>query len=111
MINVTLTTDYNTTFGAFTGYEQADDGARAIFKRQYWSDIYYLIEIDGREIWAGSIDLEPASFHRPHQRQIITNHIRTFLGNLQRQPLNKFPCYLTPQDQEDIKTVLNSLPG
>lgn len=94
-------------FTTATSWSQANQAARAIFKRNFWSDlIYYIIFDDGKET-AGSIDLEPASFHTRHQREIVTTHLQTFWGNVSKQKPGKYG--LTEEDINFTKGLLNYL--
>lgn len=82
-MRITLTDSRGHKFASCASWEAANVAAKAIFKRQCWSDLYYLIETDELTV-NGSIDLEPKSFHKPHQHKIFTWHLKTFWGNVAR---------------------------
>lgn len=86
---ITLTTTDGSKFATFATFEEANHAARYIYRRRY-SDILYSITLPNGEEAAGSIDLEPHSFHAGHQRKIITNHIRTFWGNVSKLTPGKY---------------------
>lgn len=95
------------TFASVTTWDAANVAAKAVFKRQNWSDLYYDIFFDDGTQTGGSIDLEPESFHKPHQSQIFTWHLKTFWTNVSKsKPLP----YLSQSDIDFCKTLLNYLP-
>ena len=90
-------------------WEDANIACKAIFKRQNYSDIYYAITFDdGREI-GGAIDIEPESFHKPHQSTIFTWHLKTWWTNISRLPAPKYS--LTQADIDECKVLLTYLPS
>ena len=103
-----LSTYHGEKFTTVTSWDQANQAARAIFKRDTWSDLVYQIIFDDGNETAGSIDLEPQSFHTRHQREIVTNHMRTFWGNVSKQKPGKYG--LTQEDINFTKGLLNYLP-
>ena len=80
-MKIRLTNSNGGLFAEVQTWQDANTAAKSIFKRQYWSDLYYFIEFDDSLEVYGSIDLEPASFHRPHQNELFTWHLKTFWGN------------------------------
>lgn len=104
-----ILSDYNgSKFATVTTWEKANEAAKAIYRRNRWSDLIYDIFFDDGTQTAGSIDLEPHSFHKPHQNQIFTTHLRTFWGNVSKQQPGKYG--LTADDIQFCKTLLNYLP-
>lgn len=96
-------------FTTLAEWEAANVAAKAIFKKQYWSDLYYEIFFnDGTEV-TGSIDLEPKSFHDPHINKIFTNHLQTFWGNISKLQQPKYG--LTSADIDFCKTLLTYIPN
>lgn len=107
-MQIILADSDNRQLAKVSSWDNANVAAKALFKKQYWSDLYYSIVFDdGNEI-SGSIDLEPQSFHAPHQNQIVTWHLKTFWGNISRAKLPRFP--LTQQDIDECKKLLTYLP-
>jgi len=104
-----LSNDMGHKFASVNSWEDANVAAKAIFKRQYWSNLYYEIFFDDGETISGVIDLEPESFHKPHQNQIFTWHLKTFWGNISK--LTKPYGGITMQDVEDCKKLLTYLPN
>ena len=96
-MKIILTSSIGTTFAKVDTFENANVAAKAIFKCNYWSDLYYDIFFDDGTQTAGSIDLEPQSFHKPHQQSIFTTHLKTWWGNISKLPTPKFGL-----TQEDI---------
>lgn len=96
-------------FTTARSWDEANQAARAIFKRNFWSDLYYQIIFDDGKETAGSIDLEPASYHTRHQREIVTNHMRTFWGNVAKLAPNKAPYFYSEEDINFTKGLLNYL--
>jgi hypothetical protein len=89
-MKIRLTTGTGSLFAQVSTWEQANIAAKAVFKRNKHSDLHYFIEFD--EDWFlgypavqethGSIDLEPSDFHKPHQNNIFTWHLKTWWTNL-----------------------------
>jgi len=75
---ITLTTTTGKLFATVETLQDADVVARAVIKRGYSDLCYHIHETDT----AGSIDLEPYSFHAPHIKRIVSNHLQTFWGNI-----------------------------
>lgn len=105
-------------FTTVNSWESANVAAKAIFKRQYWSDLYYSIVFDDGVKVSGSIDLEPKSFHKEHQNKIVTWHLKTFWTNISKlTPKSPYPGMTirefepSAQDIEDCKNLLNYLPS
>ncbi len=108
-MKITLSNSNKKIFAIVTSWDDANIAAKSILKRQYWSDLYYSIEFEnGKEI-SGSIDLEPNDFHKPHQSNIITTHLKTFWGNVSRLNPSNYYGY-TEEDINECKTLLNYLP-
>jgi len=80
-MKIRLTTSTGSLFAEVETMEAANIAAKSIFKRNKWSDLYYFIEFDDNQEAYGSIDLEPASFHREHQNNLFTWHLKTFWSN------------------------------
>jgi len=80
-MTIRLTDSNGNLFAQVQNWNNANLAAKSIFKRQYWSDLYYFIEFDDKHEAYGSIDLEPESFHKPHQKELFTWHLKTFWGN------------------------------
>lgn len=94
-------------FATVNNWSDANVAAKAIFKRQNWSDLYYDIFFDDGTQTGGSIDLEPESFHKPHQNEIFTWHLRTFWTNISKsKPLP----HLTQEDIDFTAKLLTYLP-
>lgn len=102
-MKIILSNSNGSTFATVNNWQDANTAAKAIFKRQYWSDLYYDIFFQDGTQTAGSIDLEPASFHKPHQKELFTTHLKTFWGNISKATPKP---YLS---QEDIDFCKNSL--
>lgn len=80
-----LLLDYKSSiFASVESWDAANIAAKAVLKRKYWSNLYYDIHFDDGTSTAGSIDLEPESFHKPHQNEIFTWHLRTFWTNISK---------------------------
>lgn len=110
-MKIRLTDSEGKLFSEVTTWTEANAAARAIFKRQNWSDIYYFIEFDSQQETHGSIDLEPQTFHTRHQREIFTKHLKTFWTNCSNVDIIKKPWYgITAEDQEFFKYLLTELP-
>jgi hypothetical protein len=84
-MKIILTSSDGNLFATVETWQQANEVARAIFRRNYWSDLYYEIHLGEKTEVTGSIDLEPASFHTRHQKTLFTTHLRTFWGNISKQ--------------------------
>lgn len=108
-VTITLTDSTGLTlFAAVNSWDAANVAAKSVFKRRYWSDLYYNIKFhDGEEI-SGSIDLEPHSFHVPHINSIVTTHLRTFWGNISKLPAPKYG--ISETEIQYFGTLLNRLP-
>lgn len=110
-MEIRLTDSDGNSFAVVHSWDAANLAAKAVFKRQNWSDLYYYIEFDDKQEVHGSIDLEPASFHRPHQNNIFTWHLRTFWTNISKVDPARWPIYsLTEEDIQFFKHALNYLP-
>lgn len=94
-------------FATVYNFEKANEAAKAVFKRKHWSNLYYDIFFDNGTQTSGSIDLEPQSFHKPHQTNIFTWHLKTFWGNISRLKEPKFG--LTVEDINYCKWMLTQL--
>lgn len=106
-MKIILSTTDGNKFAEVNSWEKANEAAKAIFKRQYWSDIVYDIWMtDGTQV-SGSIDLEPSCFHKPHQKNIITNHLKTFWTNVSKSSPKP---YLTQENIKFCKNLLKYLP-
>lgn len=103
-ITIVLSNSDKNIFAVCNSWGQADDAVKAIFKRNKWSDVYYDIMFPDLRQASGSIDLEPASFHKPHQNNILTWHLRTFWGNISKSKPLPF------LSQEDINFCKGLLP-
>ena len=94
-------------FATVSSWDAANVAAKAVFKKQYWSDLYYDIIFDDGTQTSGSIDLEPYSFHKDHQNELFTWHLRTFWTAVSKQkPLP----YLTQEDIDFTANLLTYLP-
>ncbi len=89
--NKCLLLDYTSDF------TKANVIAKALIKRGY-SDVYYTLEHEG-EVLAGSIDLEPQSFHAPHLSHVVTWHLLTYLGNVSKLTP---PCWQFNEDDLNL---------
>jgi len=107
-MKIQLTDSRGHLFANVGNWDDANLVAKSIFKRQYWSDLYYSITFDDGESINGSIDLEPTSFHKPHQNSIFLTHLKTYWGNISRLGSPKFG--ITESDIEYFKGLLNRLP-
>lgn len=97
-MKIRLTDSNGNLFAEVSTWEAANIAAKSVFKRQKWSDLYYFIEFDDNQESYGSIDLEPSEFHRPHQSELFTWHLKTFWSNCAKV---KQPSTLI--SSEDIK--------
>jgi hypothetical protein len=110
-MEIRLTDSRGNLFAQVTTWEDANAAARAVFKRQTWSDIYYFIEFNSKQETHGSIDIEPHSFHTRHQREIFTKHLKTFWGNLANLDPQKAKIYgVNEEDKRFFKYLLTELP-
>lgn len=105
-MKIILSDSKGATFAKVTNWSDANTAAKAIFKRQYWSDLYYDILFDDGTQTGGSIDLEPESFHKPHQKELFTTHLKTFWSNVSKTTPKP---YLTQKDINFCKTLLTYL--
>lgn len=109
-MTIHLSTNQGDKFTTVKSWEEANQAARAIFKRDNWSDLVYQIVFDDGIKTAGSIDLEPSSFHTRHQREIFTNHMRTFWSNVAKLKPQTAPYFVTQEDIDFTKSLLTYLP-
>ena len=107
-MRIQLTDSKGNLFAMLSNWDDANLAAKSIFKRDYWSDLYYSITFEDGESINGSIDLEPKSYHKPHQNNIILNHLKTYWGNISR--LNSPQFGITKNDIKYFKGLLNRLP-
>lgn len=106
-MKILLFTSTTSLFATVTSWDAANVAAKAVFKKQYWSDLYYAIFFDDGTTTAGSIDLEPYSFHKDHQNELFTWHLRTFWTNVSKS--NPMP-HLTQEDINFKANLLTYLP-
>ena len=106
-MKIRLTSSSGSLFAEVQTWHEANIAAKSIFKRQYWSDLYYFIEFDDNQEAYGSIDLEPASFHRPHQRELFTRHLKTFWGNCAK--VKQPSSLISKEDVKYFKFLLTKL--
>ena len=110
-MEIRITDSQGNLFAAVNNWNDANAAARAVFKRNNWSDLYYFIEFDSKQETHGSIDLDPQSFHTRHQREIFTKHLKTFWTNCSNVDIKAKPWYgITAEDQEFFKYLLTELP-
>ncbi len=107
-MKIRLTDSKGSLFAEVQNWDDANVAAKSIFKRNYWSDLYYFIEFDDNQETYGSIDLEPKSFHRPHQNNLFTTHLHTFWSNCSKVKLPHFQ--ITSEDVAYFKFLLTKLP-
>jgi hypothetical protein len=89
---------------SFNSFSAANEYARFLLGR--YSDLSFLIE-EGNFRRTGTIDLEPVSFHRPHQNRIITAHLRTLCINcLKAIASNQYP-FTTLSEADREKYAVN----
>jgi len=98
-MQITLRTSENNLIISTTDINKANEAEKAVFKRQYLSDIYYSLNIKGLE-QSGSIDLEPRMFWQREQNEIVSKHFNTYFGNISKLEPNKAPYFFTIQDIE-----------
>lgn len=107
-MKIILTDSQGNLLAAVTNWVTANVAAKAIIKRNKWSNLYYSIQFDNGEQVTGSIDLEPRSFHQPYLNCVVTKHLKTWWTNISKLPAPKFGF-----EQSDIdycKTLLTYLP-
>lgn len=105
-MKIILSNSDGKTFAVVYNWSAANVASKAIFKRQYWSDLYYDITFDDGTHTSGSIDLEPECFHKSHQNEIFTWHLETFWSNVSKStPLP----YLKQSDIDYAKRLLINL--
>jgi hypothetical protein len=79
---VVLSDDNEKVFVDTPSMAQANEVLYGIWNSNKYSDVYYDITFeDGKEI-SGSIDLEPHSFHKGHEKKILTWHLLTYYNNV-----------------------------
>jgi hypothetical protein len=106
-MTIKLTTTKGNLFAIINNWNDANLAAKSIFKRNYYSDLCYDITFDDGEKISGSIDLEPQSFHKEHQSEIITTHLKTYWGNISNIVLPRFP--FTQEDKDYFTFLLTKL--
>ncbi len=106
-MTIKLTTSTGNLFAIVNNWSDANLAAKSIFKRQYYSDLYYSIAFDDGESISGSIDLEPQSFHKGHQKTIFTTHLKTFWTNISKVKLPHFQ--VTQEDKDYFSFLLTKL--
>ncbi len=106
-MEIRLTDSEGNKFAVVNNWDAANLAAKAVFKRNYWSDLYYFIEFDDKQEAYGSIDLEPQSFHKEHQSILFTWHLKTFWTNVSR---SEPKSYLSKDEIQYCKHLLNYLP-
>lgn len=106
-MKIILSTSTGTKFATVQSWEEANEAAKAIFKKDCWSDLYYDIFLNEDNHVSGSIDLEPQSFHKSHQNKIFTWHLKTFWSNISKATPKS---YLSQEDINYCKSLLNYLP-
>ena len=77
-MKIELMTTYSTKFATVYSWNAANEAMKAIWNRNYWSDVRYKITFDDLETVTGTIDIEPHSFFAPVKRSILTTHLKTF---------------------------------
>lgn len=108
-MQIILNSTFNTCFASVNSWEQANTAARAIWKRNKYSDIAYKITFDDGETASGTIDIEPKSHFAPVNRNILTWHLKTFWTNISKADRTRYP-YVSEEEQEYFKKMLNYLP-
>lgn len=79
---VVLSDDNDKVFIDTPSMAQANEVLYGIWNSNKYSDVIYEITFeDGKEI-SGSIDLEPHSFHKGHEKKILTWHLLTYYNNV-----------------------------
>lgn len=109
LIKIELTSSTRTKFATVTNWEDANIATKSIFKRGYWSDVYYTLYFKHEPIISGSIDLEPHSFHAPHCNTIITTHLHKFWTNISNADSLRYP-FIKESDKAIYKRLLSFLP-
>jgi hypothetical protein len=107
---IRLTDSRGSLFAEVSSFEAANVAAKAVWRRNNWSDIHYFIEFDDLQECHGSIDIEPHDFFAPNCSQIITWHLKTFWGNMVKHGLNKHPYAINSEDINYFKFLLTKLP-
>lgn len=103
-MKITLKTSTGSLFAIVNNWQDANLISKSIFKRNYYSDLYYDIEFEDGQCINGSIDLEPQCFHKPHQNEIFTKHLKTFWTNISKVKLPHFAI-----GENDVKLFTNLL--
>ena len=106
-MKIELTSSNKKTFATLNSWEDANQATKAIFKRNFWSDLYYKITFEDGTIAKGVIDLEPQSFHKPHQNSILLTHCKTYWTNVSKTTPKP---YLLQCDIDYFKKLLKYLP-
>ncbi len=103
-------TDFNgNIFAEANNWNDTNIAVKAIFKRRYWSNVYYNLKLDGFTKVYGQIDLEPRSFWERRQNTIVTEHLKTFWTNISKlSPGN--PHGITKEEIESFTRLLKFLP-
>lgn len=102
-MKITLTSSTGSIFAACTNFEKANVCAKAIWKRQHHSDIYYDLEFNPNVSISGQIDIEPQEHFAPNKDNIITWHFKTFWTNIIEQS-DKYP--MMKINPEEFKMLL-----
>lgn len=105
-MTITLLNSNNRIFAVACSWEMANRLAKKFFIKNLGSDLYYAIDL-GAEQAAGSIDLEPRSFHEGHKDSIITTHLATWWGNIAK--LTKPTFGIETEFVEQCKRLLSYL--
>lgn len=108
-MTITLSASNGNVFATVTSWAAANVAAKAIFKRQQYSDLYYLIDHPDVNVM-GSIDLEPESFHKPHQHKILTWHLKTFWGNVSKSQPNTLMSQADIDFAKEVVAILPTMP-
>ena len=108
---IRLTDSMGNLFTQVDNWELANIAAKAIWKREKWSDLFYFIEFDTKQEFYGAIDLEPRSHFAPVQNSIFTWHLKTFLSNMVKIEPQKAKIFeVSKQDIQFFKYLLTELP-
>jgi hypothetical protein len=105
-LQITLTSSREGLFVKTDNFQDANIALKAILRRKKYSDVYYHIQ-DNNVDQIGSIDLEPESFHKPHQNRILSNHLLTFWTNISK--MDKPKPGFTKSDIQYFTRLLNYL--
>lgn len=109
---IRLTDSRGNLFTQVNSFESANIAARAIWKKNNWSDIHYFIEFNDLQEVFGSIDIEPKEFFSRSQKNIITTHLKTFWNNIINATPEKKRIYkISNDDILFFKHVLKQLPN